>query len=433
MAKKVRWIYVVAIALMIMVSNNAAYSYLKTPETVEIRFRLHEDPQRVAVKKEILKRCEQTYPWIRIKVEHTGYAEYTQKLLVEFVGKAAPDIIYGNCEVWRPLGERGVYEDLLSYIKESDIVMLDDYYEAGLADFSLPGKDAQYLVPHNSAPYGFYYNIDLFDKAGVAYPDESWTWTGKFLEAAKKLAQDTDGDGKIDQYAFYDMGSMHTLEFSGVWSWEGRWFNEERTKFLAHESPTPEAIQFFADLTINGINPQKSLMDKLGYSGLWWVGKVAMISGGAWIIATQPEQAPFRYDVMFRPYEEVRVTGVCSGAYGINSQSEHKDTAWKVIEYFLSPKERIHDGWYGGEDPSLKSILMDPDYWEFFQPPPKNRSMFAEILATARPLPYTSHWREVFSVMKEQLELIFLGQETAKEGMEKIKAEVDKILARPII
>jgi hypothetical protein len=35
--------------------------------------------------------------------------------------------------------------------------------------------------------------------------------------------------------------------------------------------------------------------------------------------------------------------------------------------------------------------------------------------------------------MKEQLELIFLGQETAKEGMEKIKAEVDKILARPII
>ena len=44
-----------------------------------------------------------------------------------------------------------------------------------------------------------YYNKDLFDKAGVKYPDENWTWDD-LLAAAEKLTV-KDASGKVKQYA----------------------------------------------------------------------------------------------------------------------------------------------------------------------------------------------------------------------------------------
>ena len=44
-----------------------------------------------------------------------------------------------------------------------------------------------------------YYNKDMFDKYKLPYPDETWDWD-KYLEVAKKLTLDTNGDGQIDQW-----------------------------------------------------------------------------------------------------------------------------------------------------------------------------------------------------------------------------------------
>ena len=57
-----------------------------------------------------------------------------------------------------------------------------------------------------------YYNKDLFDKAGVAYPTNDWTWND-MLAAAKKLTLDTNKDGKIDQWGF----AVNNI----VWVWAG--------------------------------------------------------------------------------------------------------------------------------------------------------------------------------------------------------------------
>ena len=31
-------------------------------------------------------------------------------------------------------------------------------------------------IPKDSAAFGIHYNKDMFDKAGIKYPTESWTW-----------------------------------------------------------------------------------------------------------------------------------------------------------------------------------------------------------------------------------------------------------------
>ena len=42
-------------------------------------------------------------------------------------------------------------------------------------------------------PGDIFYNKDLFDREGIAYPDSSWTFEGKHLDAAKRLTK-REGD-----------------------------------------------------------------------------------------------------------------------------------------------------------------------------------------------------------------------------------------------
>jgi multiple sugar transport system substrate-binding protein len=58
----------------------------------------------------------------------------------------------------------------------------------------------------NVFPYILYYNKEKFEMAGLPDPLElykqgKWTWDA-FFNAGKQLTQDTNGDGKIDQYAY---------------------------------------------------------------------------------------------------------------------------------------------------------------------------------------------------------------------------------------
>jgi multiple sugar transport system substrate-binding protein len=43
------------------------------------------------------------------------------------------------------------------------------------------------------------YNKDLFDKAGIPYPNNNWKWED-LRNAAKKLTKNNNGDGKTYQW-----------------------------------------------------------------------------------------------------------------------------------------------------------------------------------------------------------------------------------------
>lgn len=56
--------------------------------------------------------------------------------------------------------------------------------------YSYNGKN--YAVPKDIDLVGLWYNETLFDKAGVKYPDGTWTWDD-LLNAAKKLTNAGEG------------------------------------------------------------------------------------------------------------------------------------------------------------------------------------------------------------------------------------------------
>src|SRR5260370_18341401 len=58
---------------------------------------------------------------------------------------------------------------------------------------------ALHALPKGSPPLALAYNKTLFDRAGIPYPTDDWTWDD-FLRVARALTRDTRGDGAIDQW-----------------------------------------------------------------------------------------------------------------------------------------------------------------------------------------------------------------------------------------
>lgn len=97
------------------------------------------------------------------------------------------------------------------YADNGTIIPLDDLIAETGVDFEEEfGKYAEsakndgqtYMVPHNITSWALYYNKDVFDAAGVPYPDDTvpMTWE-EYRETAKKITQ---GEGANKIYgAFY--------------------------------------------------------------------------------------------------------------------------------------------------------------------------------------------------------------------------------------
>lgn len=64
-----------------------------------------------------------------------------------------------------------------------------------------------YALPYSMATYGLYYNKAMFDKAGVPYPTDDWTWDD-LRAAALKL---TSGSGASKTYGFLP-------DYTGQWA-----------------------------------------------------------------------------------------------------------------------------------------------------------------------------------------------------------------------
>ncbi|MEZ4560564.1 MAG: hypothetical protein R2854_29710 [Caldilineaceae bacterium] len=95
------------------------------------------------------------------------------------------------------------------------------------------------------------------DAAGIAYPDDTWTWEN-LVEAGQALTVDSDGDGTIDQYGLWPT-DMELIWASLIWQNEGEILDPEYTKTLLAEEGAMGAWQFIYDMIFDyGMMPTPS-------------------------------------------------------------------------------------------------------------------------------------------------------------------------------
>ena len=172
-----------------------------------LRFLDFGTPEEIQRMSSTIKEFEKNHPDIKVKVDYVARGVY-QKFLVELAGGAPPDVVYMNDTAYPDLVGRGAFHPLNPFISEDSTFSLDDFRPEALKFCTF--DENLYFLPPTSGTIIIYYNRDLFDEAGIPYPEPGWTWE-EFREICKKLTVDKNGDGKTDQYALAGWGLLSWL------------------------------------------------------------------------------------------------------------------------------------------------------------------------------------------------------------------------------
>lgn len=253
-----------------------------------------------------------------------------EKLYAMMAAGQAPDIFYTNTIMRDRLAAEGRLLDLRTVSKDDPFVsrLWPSVIENGRAP-----DGGWYSVGNWSFTLGVYYNRDLFDTAGIPYPDTAWTWD-QMTAIARKLTFDTNGDGEPERYGIF-IGS-HFVE--AIEQMNGA---DIRPNELEASIPpaSAEAYRRYLGLMEEKIMPDLRRVQAMGMQAqqLLQSGRVAML------VEAVPHQAlietlPMRWGIAPLPRFPARPPRYfrsASGGLSISAQSHAPEDTWKALRWLI--------------------------------------------------------------------------------------------------
>lgn len=330
--------------------------------------------------------------------------------------------------------KNGMYAPLDDFIKRDGIDMAANFGDI-LSYASYNG--VTYGYPLRSTVEGIWYNKDMFDAAGIPYPDGSWTWD-EYKEIAAKL---TSGEGDSKVYGTY----THT--FNGQWAPMGNevspWYKEDGT------------CNVKADGFATALSRRKEL-DDLGYqlsfsqiiatkatqTASFLGEKCAMVQAGSWIVQNikDKENYPhnFRIGVAPLPRFDSTVTAhnnfsVAASILAIPATSKKQDAAWRFIRYMVEEgAERIaKTGNYPSYKPAYNDSLIEAFIAGSDLTVDDVRVLFGDMTSVSQK-PTGLGAAEYQQSMQEQTQLFFNGEKSAEEVLNQIEKITNEAIKKEL-
>ena len=304
---------------------------------------------------------EAANPGVTIVLEHTSWDEYWTKLEAAATGGSVADVFHMNGVNITKYADGGVLLPLDDYIANSD-VDLANYPPAMNEMYNYDGT--QYGIAMDYDTVGLWYNKDLFDKAGVAYPTSEWTWDD-LTAAAAAITGIEDGvfgiaAGYSDQQGFYNTAFA-----------EDGWFVDGEN-FGFNEEGTRKGIQCWVDLMEAGYSPSEVSQEENAAYLQFMAGKLGMLFAGDWMVAyfsSEDSSVADICDVVELPLMSTgkRASVIHGKANCISVATEHPDEAWAWVEYLAGAEANKRLGEMGIAIPSCleySSLFFDayPQY-----------------------------------------------------------------------
>ena len=239
------WVFIVIIILGLIISGcGKKQAAVKSKEKVTLTFLCWGSTANMQIRKNVVAEFERTYPNIKIKTIHVPL-NYEDKLQTMIAGGSAPDVFWlESTGQMASYASRGALLDLTKYANSDKEYQsrIKDYYEAALKSGFY--NSCMFGLPWIYNPEALFYNKNIFAEAGLDVPSPEWT-IDDLKKTAKKLAKDTTGDGKIDQYGF--AGGDWT---GFVWRFGGDIFdnNDNPQRCILDEAKSVAAFQFIQEV-----------------------------------------------------------------------------------------------------------------------------------------------------------------------------------------
>lgn len=337
----------------------------------------------------LLKDFEAQNPDIKVEFMHIPQ-NYFQKIHLLFASNTSPDVIFINNLYLPVYANAGVLEEL-----NGEDFGCENFYEKSLDALSWNGK--LYAVPRDVSNLVIFYNKDLFDKAGVAYPSKSWTFED-FLKTAKILTKRPNifGVSFEEEPLFYLPYLMS--EGGGILS-------DDLSREIIGTPQSQKGLNFYADLrNKHHVAPEKSESASATMAQMFLQEKLAMHLSGRWLVPKYREEANFNWDIAPFPNGDAgSVVPMDASGWAVAKSSKHKSEAKRLIK-FLSSKESIEklaqSGLIVPARKDASEVILDGKV-------PQNAKVFLDITETSKPTPVSVDYREITDKLKIELEYLF--------------------------
>src|SRR5262245_1566641 len=230
----------------------------------------------------------------KIKVNYTfepDFNAYPAKLKALLAADTWPDIAHQHLSVVQDFAQQGALTELKPYLNR-DKISERDFIPALITEFTWRGK--LMAIPKDSAAFGIHFNKDMFDKAGLKAPDETWTWD-QFAEICRRLTNPDQGQFAIT----FNQPAPNSEQWEAVLkSFGGGWYNQDLSKSTVDAAGSIEALQLFADLEFkHRVTPSAH---KFNFTGDAWRGGVVAMTFGhhSTTFFHKAEKREFKFDVV---------------------------------------------------------------------------------------------------------------------------------------
>lgn len=383
------------------------------------------DPGELPPNLEVIAQFEAAHPDINIETQHAPWATYFDRLQTQWAGGVSPDVMFLNNIP--SYASRGVLAPLDELVEQSGFD-ISGFHPDMLRIFMLEGR--LYGFPRDNDTTVLYYNADLFDEAGVAYPDDSWNWSD-LREAASALTQQDDA-GRTLQYGI----ALEANKYPNfVHQNGGSLFDDplNPTDFMLDEVAATDALQFIADLiNVDGSAPSFDAQSQMGSTTeLFSTGRVAMVMTNAARVPTFMDTG-FNWNVAPLPMGPtgLRANTLGGAGYVMATEPEDPDASWTFLQFLSGPEGQSVFASTGLAVPAL----ISPSTTESFlnaMPEGVDAQVFIDETANGYLNPNFPTWREIeTTLVTPALDLIWNGERTAAEAMAGIADQVQAFLDR---
>ena len=310
-----------------------------------------------------VKGFEAKNPNIKVKVTNAGTNKDEYNALSNAIeaGSGAPDIAQIE------------YYALPEYVIRGHLENLSDLGASDFKDFYTPGtwssvsiNDGVYALPMDSGPMAFFYNKEVFDKAGVD-AEQIKTWD-QYYDAAKKIH--ALGDNYYITSDTGDAGFFDSMTWlAGAKPFQTSSDGSEVTVNLTEDKGVKTFTDFWQKLLDEGLLDTKTA----GWSEDWFKGMVdgtiASLFTGAWMpanLANSAADGAGKWRVTQMPTADGSTTNSENGGSSlviVKSDDKAKvAAAYKFMEYACHDAEGIKTRVDGGAFPADNDTLKSNDF-----------------------------------------------------------------------
>ena len=243
---------------------------------------------------------EDENPNVTVELKEYDAAEYNTLMTADLAAGSAPDII-----AQKEVKQLTTWQEGGQLLDVSDVELPDGI--AGAESYQVDG--VAYAVPYRKDSWVVYYNVDLFELAGVDLPDGSWTWD-EYAETANELTEGLAAAGS-DARGTYTHRWQSAVQGFATAQADADILSGDYG-YLADFYDTALALQEDGDT----VDFNTSTANQLTYQGEFGTQQTAMMPMGTWYVATlvaqqkSGEAETFEWGIAPAPQVDDSTTGL---------------------------------------------------------------------------------------------------------------------------